>query len=79
MKLMGAAGLFLGMKKTVLAGFIGILAGGIYVIILLCAGKINRKATIAFGSFLAAGIWAAMMYGEELISWYLRAFGLMGA
>lgn len=77
-KLIAAAGVFLGMKNTILAGFLGILFGGIAAIVLLCAGKIGQKEHMAFGPYLAAGIWVAMMFGENLILWYFKLFDLTG-
>ena len=54
-KLMAAAGLFLGWQNTLLAMFFGIVFGGIYGIYLLAAKKAGKKDHFAFGPFLCVG------------------------
>ena len=51
-KLMAAAGLFLGWQNTLLAMFFGILGGGVYGMYLLAAKKADKKDHFAFGPFL---------------------------
>jgi leader peptidase (prepilin peptidase)/N-methyltransferase len=36
----------------------------------------DRSAPMPFGPYLAAAGWLAMMYGDELVSGYLRMSGL---
>lgn len=73
MKLMAAAGLLLGWKNILLAFFLGCLFGSvIHLSLMKFAGK-GRQ--LAFGPYLAAGILVAMLYGEQLINWYLGFFG----
>lgn len=55
-KLMFAAGFFLGWKGTLVAFFIGIISGGVYGMFMLAARKKGRKEHFAFGPFLSAGI-----------------------
>ena len=69
-KLMAAAGLFLGWQNTLLAMFFGIVFGGIYGIYLLAAKKAGKKDHFAFGPFLCAGIVIAMLFGEPVLEWY---------
>ena len=69
-KLMAAAGLFLGWQNTLLAMFFGILGGGFYGIWLLAAKKAEKKDHFAFGPFLCAGIVLAMLFGEPILTWY---------
>lgn len=76
-KLMAVGGFLLGWKNTILAGFIGILLGGIAAVILLVSRKKGRKEHMAFGPYLAVGIFVALLYGDRLIGWYLRLFGLV--
>ena len=73
-KLMAAVGLFLGWQHTLLAAFLAILAGGCYGIWLLATKKAGKKDHFAFGPFLCAGIVAAMLFGPDLLGWYLRFF-----
>ena len=73
-KLMAAAGLFLGWRHTLLAAFLAILGGGFYGIWLLAAKKADRKAQFAFGPFLCVGIVTAMLAGEPILHWYFSSF-----
>lgn len=71
-KLMFVSGIALGWKYSLLAAFIGILLAGSYSIYLLVSKKINKKGHIAFGPYLSIGIFIALSYGSEIISWYLN-------
>lgn len=67
-KLMAAAGLLLGWQKILLALFIGSVAG---MVIHLTLMKLRGKSGIlAFGPYLAVGIFAAMLYGDAILAWY---------
>ncbi|MBS7009298.1 prepilin peptidase [Anaerostipes sp.] len=71
-KLMAAAGFLLGVKLIAAAFFFAVLTGGIYGIYLLAGKKKGGKDHFAFGPFLCIGIWAAVCWGNEVISWYLN-------
>ena len=71
-KLMAAAGLFLGWQNTLLAMFFGILGGGVYGMYLLAAKKADKKDHFAFGPFLCVGIVLAMLFGEPVLGWYCQ-------
>lgn len=71
-KLMFVSGIALGWKYSLLAAFIGILLAGSYSIYLLVSKKIDKKGHIAFGPYLSIGIFIALSYGSEIISWYLN-------
>lgn len=72
-KLVGAAGLLLGWPKMILAVLLGSLAGA-----LIHSARMKRGAgsKLAFGPYLAAGIWFSALLGEPLIHAYLSLFGL---
>ncbi len=70
-KLTAASGWLLGWQVMLPAAAIGILSGGSYCIWMLAKGKLTRKGRIAFGPFLAAGLSAACLFGEEMLEWYL--------
>lgn len=72
-KLVAAAGLLLGWQKMLLAVLVGSLSGAIIHMIRMRGGE-GRK--LAFGPYLAAGIWLAALVGEPLINAYLGLFGL---
>lgn len=72
-KLVAAAGLLLGWPKMILAVLLGSLSGA-----LIHSARMKRGAgrKLAFGPYLAAGIWIAALVGEPLINAYLGLFGL---
>ena len=72
-KLVGAAGLLLGLPKMVLAIIIGSLSGAIIHSVRMKHGADRR---LAFGPYLAAGIWLSTLVGGPLIKAYLSLFGL---
>lgn len=71
-KLMGALGLCLGWKYTLLISFLSFIIGAILSIFLLAFKIKGRKDYIPFGPFISIAAVVAMMYGEELIQMYLR-------
>ena len=72
-KLVAAAGLLLGGPKMLLAVLLGSLGGA-----LIHSARMKRGAArkLAFGPYLAAGIWFSALVGEPLIQAYLSLFGL---
>ena len=70
-KLMAAAGLFLGWQLVLVAAFIGVLIGGVYGIYLLATRKKGRKEHFAFGPALCVGIAHSIFVGQQIITWYL--------
>ena len=72
-KLMAAAGLLLGWPRILLAMIAGSVAGAVIHLARMRRGA-GRK--LAFGPYLAAGIWFSALFGERLIAAYLGLFGL---
>jgi leader peptidase (prepilin peptidase)/N-methyltransferase len=68
---MGAA---TGFPLVFVALFCGIIVGGIVAIVLLLSGKKGRNQAIPFGPFLALGTMATLLWGPQMLSWYV---GLM--
>lgn len=71
-KLMAAAGLFLGWKNIILALVIGCILGSIIHLIRMKVSKAEH--VLAFGPYLAAGIFISSLWGNELISFYLSFY-----
>ncbi|MGN0395751.1 MAG: prepilin peptidase, partial [Coprococcus sp.] len=71
-KLMFAAGLFLGWKATVIAFLIGLVLGGGYGVICLLKRKRGKKDHFAFGPFLSVGLAIAVFCGTQLMDMYLH-------
>jgi leader peptidase (prepilin peptidase)/N-methyltransferase len=76
MKLGAMLGAFLGWKITLLAILVAVVVGGVVAVALLATGAKGRKEPIPFGPFLAAGGGLGLLYGERVITWYFRAFGI---
>lgn len=68
-KLMGAAGLILGVKLIVLAFFLGCILGS--VIHLLRMKLSGAERVLAMGPYLSAGIFISALWGNRMIEWYL--------
>ncbi len=71
-KLMAAAGFFLGARDILIAFVLGAIVGGVIAIGLVAFKGAKRVMKIPFGPFLAIGIFSAMIFGEEIIAWYLN-------
>lgn len=71
-KLMAAAGLLLGWELSILAFLLGCILGSvIHLIRMKVSGEGHR---LAFGPYLAAGIFIAALWGEQFLGWYLGSF-----
>ena len=68
-KLMAAAGLFLGWKSIILAFVIGCILGSVIHLIRMKVSK--QDHVLAFGPYLATGIFIASMWGEDILNAYL--------
>jgi len=68
-KLMAAAGLFLGWKGILLAGCLSVGAAGIYGMFLLITEKAGKEDCFAFAPFLCAGLAVTALAGDRIIMW----------
>src|SRR3984893_2416630 len=75
-KLFGALGAWLGWKLLPLVILLSAAAGALLGILMIVLRGRDRSAPMPFGPSLAAAGWLAMMYGDELVSSYLRVSGL---
>lgn len=74
-KLMAAAGLLLGWKHILLAMMIGCILGSIIHITRMALDKKKKKEhVLAFGPYLAMGIYITILFGNPIIQWYLGFF-----
>ncbi|WHH59664.1 A24 family peptidase [Petroclostridium sp. X23] len=73
-KLMAVAGLFLGWKLILLALILGCIVGSVIGLALILLKKIQRRDKIPFGPFLATGIFIAMLYGNQILQWYIGMY-----
>jgi leader peptidase (prepilin peptidase)/N-methyltransferase len=70
-KLMGMFGSFLGWKSAFLIIMLGAIAGSVVGVALILLRKHKAENVIPFGPFLAAGAVVTMLYGSDILSWYL--------
>jgi len=71
-KLATFIGLVVGFPSVFVALLLSFVAGGLVGGGLLLTGLKGRKDPIPFAPFLAAGGMVAMLYGKEIMDWYLR-------
>jgi leader peptidase (prepilin peptidase)/N-methyltransferase len=74
MKLMAVTGLFLGMNTIVAMLFAIYLGGFAGAIILIFSKKKSSSLSghyMPFGPFLALGSFVSMLYGTDIIRWYI--------
>ena len=74
-KMMFAVGALLGWRLTILSLFLGAFSGAIIGILVVSRQKDKDMQTqIPFGIFLGIGSIIALLFGEQIIGWYLRTF-----
>ncbi len=73
-KMAGLIGLMTGYPRVFVGLLGGIMLGGVTAVTLIILKKKSRKDTIPFGPFLALGAFLALIYGQELLDWYLALF-----
>lgn len=74
-KLVAVIGLMTGIPGVILAVFLSIVSGGVVATGLLVARRRGRRDAIPFGPFLAFGAAGVLLWGNQLVTWYL---GLLG-
>lgn len=70
-KFVAALGSWLGFKLILLTMLLSFLIGGLGSALLLFTRVKKRKDFIPFGPFIAVSALLSMLYGEQLIGWYL--------
>lgn len=75
-KLFAALGAWLGWKLLPLIMLLSAATGAVIGILMIVLRGRDRAAPMPFGPYLAAAGWLAMMYGDTLVSGYLRVSGL---
>ena len=68
-KLVATAGLVIGWKLIILGFFLGCIFGSVIHIIRIKVS--NEDHRLALGPYLALGIFISMLYGNDMINWYL--------
>ncbi len=68
-KLMAAAGLFLGGRRIVLAFFIGCILGSVIHLMRMRFKHVGN--VLAFGPYLCTGIFISMLFGWDMLNFYM--------
>ncbi|GAA0127001.1 A24 family peptidase [Clostridium sp. ATCC 25772] len=64
--------LYMGLKNSILVLLLSIIIGGVFGIVLILIKKKTRKDYIPFGPYITIATLIAMLYGENIINWYLN-------
>lgn len=75
-KLFAAGGLLVGFGGAILSFLLAAILGGIYGIYLLLVKKASRKDSFPFGAFIGFGLFISLLYGQEIVLWYLGLIGI---
>jgi leader peptidase (prepilin peptidase)/N-methyltransferase len=73
-KLGALMGLFLGFPAVFAGLFLGFLGGGVGAVVLLVTRVRGRRDAVPYAPFLAAGAWVALLYGNQIVAWYVGRF-----
>ena len=71
-KLAALIGLATGFPLVFLAIIMGAILGAIVAVALMITKKRKRRETIPFGPFLALATMVTLLWGSNILSWYLR-------
>ena len=74
-KLLAALGAWLGWQMLPLIILLSAIVGACVGIAMIVFRRHDRNIPIPFGPYLAAAGWIAMLYGSEIIDWYLGYMG----
>ena len=73
-KLMAAAGFYLGLDKTLIAGIITFLLAGCYGIYILIVKRKGVKAKVRFAPFIALGCAFSELFGSDFLTIFRSIF-----
>lgn len=65
-------GFALGVASLSVALFIAFLTGAAVALILILVGRKRFGQTVPFGPFLSLGAFIALLWGQQIIDWYLK-------
>lgn len=75
-KLIAVCGLLLGWVDLLVGMFIAVVIAGVYAGYLMITHKVDKKGHIAFGPYVCFGVFVALLYGQNILNFYLGLFGL---
>lgn len=75
-RLGGLIGLMLGWQGLLITLFIAYVIGAIVGIILILTKQKTLQSKIPFGPFLCSGAIIALLWGEQIVTWYFKTAGI---
>lgn len=74
-KMMLMVGAFLGWRLTIVTIFFAVLSGSVIgIAVMLARGERDLQMRLPFGIFLGAGAILSLLFGSQVIEWYLTQF-----
>ncbi|EEG10475.1 prepilin peptidase [Pseudogulbenkiania ferrooxidans] len=70
-KLLAALGAWLGWKMLPLVILLSSLVGAVFGIAMILMARLGRGQHLPFGPYLALAGWIALLWGEQIVGWYL--------
>lgn len=68
-------GLALGFPNSIVAVMIAFLTGAVFSLFLIAFGKKHFGQTIPFGPFLSLGALFTILWGQQILNWYIKMMG----
>lgn len=65
-------GIWLGWPAILLALFLSYVSGAIIGLLLIATGKKQLSSSVPFGTYLATATFVSLLWGKEVISWYMN-------
>ncbi|GAA0333970.1 hypothetical protein GCM10008967_25910 [Bacillus carboniphilus] len=72
-KLFFVIGIALGFPNVLFTFFIASILGALVGVLGIVLGKVKKRQAIPFGPFIAVGALISLLYGEQLIDWYIQS------
>jgi leader peptidase (prepilin peptidase) / N-methyltransferase len=74
-KMVAMLGAFFGWRGMLLSVLLGTVAGALFGLAMVAAGRGSGKTKLPLGTFLAAGSLVALFAADPLLSWYAGLYG----
>ncbi len=71
-KLIVLIGIYLGFPETLIAFFFGVVLAAFFIVPGLVFRRMKLGGTIPFGPFIAGGTLVHLLFGEQIIQWYIH-------
>jgi leader peptidase (prepilin peptidase)/N-methyltransferase len=72
-KLLAALGAWMGWQMLPLIVLLSSVVGAVVGLVLMGAGRLKRDKPMPFGPFIAAAGWIALIWGQDIIDFYMRS------